>query len=211
LVFNFFRENPLPFFPKSKEELLIDDNLLFGNPEVNTKANPEIEKTSETKNLIDTTKKDTNKIENSEIIDSGIVKKDSIIQEKAQENIEIDITETLKNARKSKQSEYLIVTYEQMLKIVGNKDFLIIDARRPEQFQESHIKNSINIYPLGEEEEIIEKIFELPQEKTIIIYCDGGNCELSENVAVLLENFGFKRFFIYESGWEEWSKKQKNN
>jgi rhodanese-related sulfurtransferase len=103
----------------------------------------------------------------------------------------------------------LTLTYEQMKEIVGNPDFLIIDARRPEQYQEAHIGDAINIFPeYDDEAEYVGSIFQIPQDKTIIVYCDGGTCDLSNTLAKELIHFGFKNLFIYHGGWEEWTKNQ---
>jgi len=203
LVFNYSRENGIPFFPKDKAELIIGDDILFDTTEFDTtKIKADSMLVSKNINIDSVIIKDTKQADSTlQAIDS------SVKQKKQEENI--DVSAIIKNAKKSKQSQFLIVTYEQMKKIIAHKDFLIIDARRPEQYQKSHIPNSINIFPLEEEGILIEKILSLPRDKTIIIYCDGGSCELSDEIATLLDNFGFKKFYIYEGGWEEWSKKQK--
>lgn len=103
----------------------------------------------------------------------------------------------------------MTISYEQMLKIIDDERFIIIDARRPEQYEEACIGNAINIFPEYEDElQYVENIFQIPQNKTIIVYCDGGTCDLSHKLAKELLHFGFKTIFIYHGGWEEWSKKQ---
>ncbi len=102
----------------------------------------------------------------------------------------------------------MTLSYEQMKKIVNNDDYIIIDARRPEQYEEAHIGNSINIFPEYEDEsQYVESIFQIQPDKTIIVYCDGGTCDLSHKLAKELIYFGFKTVFVYHGGWEEWSKK----
>jgi rhodanese-related sulfurtransferase len=49
----------------------------------------------------------------------------------------------------------------------------------------------------------------LPRDKTYIVYCDGGACDLSHHVAKTLIEFGFKRVFVYRGGWDEWKIKNK--
>ncbi|MDT3738099.1 MAG: rhodanese-like domain-containing protein [Candidatus Kapabacteria bacterium] len=100
------------------------------------------------------------------------------------------------------------VTYEQMLKIISNDDFILIDARNPEYYKKSRIGNSINIFPYADESEVMNKILDLPQNKKILVYCDGGNCDSSHKIAEILLNFGFGNVLIYTGGWDEWSKKK---
>ena len=102
------------------------------------------------------------------------------------------------------------VSYKQILAIINNPKFLLIDARNPESYAEGHIGNAVNIYPLGDDEyAYMEQIFSLPRDKTIIIYCDGGNCDLSDEVYnTMKEADDFGNVFLYKAGWEEWIAKQ---
>ncbi len=100
------------------------------------------------------------------------------------------------------------LSYRHMLKIVRHPDVLIIDARTPENFEKNKIGDAINIYPYMDESEYFEQIMMLPRDKIIILYCDGGTCDLSHNVASDMLNFGFKRVFLYYGGWEEWAKEK---
>ncbi len=103
----------------------------------------------------------------------------------------------------------MTVSYEQMLKIINDDRFVLIDARSPDQYDEACIDGAINIFPEYEDEQqYVESIFQIPQNKTIIVYCDGGTCDLSHKLAKELLHFGFKPIFIYHGGWEDWSNKQ---
>ncbi len=115
---------------------------------------------------------------------------------------------------KAKESDNLkqddkTVSYDQMLKILENEnDFIIVDARNHDDWSKSHIGNSINIFPYEEEAVMMNKILDLPQDKKIIVYCDGGNCDSSHKIAEIMNNFGYIDVFIYSGGWDEWSKKR---
>lgn len=100
------------------------------------------------------------------------------------------------------------LTYDQMKKIALSPDFVIIDARRPDQYEEGTIGNAININPDIDQMELFEKLANLPGEKPIVCFCDGGTCDLSDIIAEELLNLGFKRVFLYSGGWEEWQKKK---
>lgn len=199
LFYNLMRTDSLPFFPKSKDELIIDDNILFGDH-----------------NLQDTLKNNDDKNKTQQdtmVVDSNLSAQDALAITDTTSNLSenIDIETMLKNAKKSNQYDFHIVTFEQVKKIVNmpeNNNFVIIDARRPDQFAAAHIPKSINIFPDEDEKGVIEKVLNLPKNKTIIIYCDGGNCELSYHLASLLDNFNYKNVYIYEAGWEDWIKKK---
>ncbi len=106
------------------------------------------------------------------------------------------------------EGEILEVSYDQMLKIVDNPEFFLIDARLEEMYQEAHIGDAINIYPYWEEDRYMMALQEVPYDKTLVLYCDGGSCDLSHTVAETLKELGFENIFLYIGGWEEWSKKQ---
>ncbi|TNE33625.1 rhodanese-like domain-containing protein [bacterium] len=99
------------------------------------------------------------------------------------------------------------VTYEQIKARIDDPNFIIIDARSEEDYAKKHIGNSINIFPHSDESKYFEKIYTLPRDKKFIIYCNGGNCDLSHQVAEDMKIAGFKNIFIYTSGWEEWETK----
>jgi len=100
------------------------------------------------------------------------------------------------------------VTYEQMLKIIESDEFILIDARSPEMYSKSTIGKAINIFPYSDESEVMSKILDLPTDKKIIVFCDGGNCDSSHKIADILHNFGYINSYIYSGGWDEWSKIQ---
>jgi rhodanese-related sulfurtransferase len=182
VIYNVLNPNGLGLLPKKSE--IVADSLLFGELEL-----ADQEHTDTLINLpvsmIDTVK--------------SVVKDSVIVNKNTQSNDEIEA--------KSK-GDFKIVTFEQMKRIVESDRFIIIDARQPEAYETAHIPNSINIFAYEEEATMIPKILSLPKDKTIIIYCDGGSCDMSHHLAEkLMYVFGFKRVFLYEGGWEEWSAK----
>ena len=89
---------------------------------------------------------------------------------------------------------------------IDNSTTTIIDARDQEQYDELHIKGSINIpYNSYEDSDIL---YELPVEDIYIIYCNGGDCTLSLDLAyVMFEEFDFETVFVYEEGIPVWENK----
>lgn len=81
----------------------------------------------------------------------------------------------------------------------------IIDARSPEEFEKEHLATEsippvLNIYP----EKFIEHLARLSQLQgtEIFIYCTSSECELGEELYVLLEQNGFTGMKVYFPGWE---------
>ncbi len=136
------------------------------------------------------------------LTDKGPVASDSLlnagIADAANEAVPEAPTETLEGAT---------ITYEQMKARVDDPNFVIIDARSPEEYAEGKIGEAINIFPYEDEGTYFQKIFTLEQGKKYLIYCTGGNCDLSHKLAEDMNNSGFANTFIYTGGWEEWVSK----
>jgi rhodanese-related sulfurtransferase len=101
----------------------------------------------------------------------------------------------------------LEIRIDQVEKLLANPDVLFIDARKGNEFEKGHIGNAINIFT-PEFEQSIPRIIGLPREKPIAVYCGGGACELSHELAGYLVGLGFKRVFVYTGGWNEWQQKK---
>lgn len=167
----------------------------------NKAANPEnTTNTNQVNNSID------NKNKNSSKIDSIKNIKDSknVVNSSKVEN-------STKSTPNPQASEVLTktVTFEQIKSRLNNPNFLIIDARSPEDFAKGHIGEAINIFPHEDQSTYLDKIFKLNRDKTFIVYCTGGTCDLSHELAKDMLNFGHQRVFIYTGGWDEWVKLNK--
>ena len=81
---------------------------------------------------------------------------------------------------------------------------LFIDARDPGDYDEEHILNSINI-PYEEFESFEDIILDLDPKQPVVIYCSGGECELSMHLGdVLFDEFEFEKVLIFEAGYPAW-------
>ncbi len=81
-----------------------------------------------------------------------------------------------------------------------------MDARSAEHHAEGNIPNSINI-DVQDFQSNIPKVIGLPRDQAIVVYCGGGNCDLSHELANNLSALGFKKVFVYTGGWDEWKTK----
>ena len=81
---------------------------------------------------------------------------------------------------------------------------IFIDARDPEEYESGHIQNAINI-PYDYYEDYEDIIDELDDSGIYIIYCSGGECSLSIDLADYLYNEKLiDKLLIFEGGWPEW-------
>jgi rhodanese-related sulfurtransferase len=83
----------------------------------------------------------------------------------------------------------------------GNAVFL--DSRAEEKYLEGHILGAVNI-PFEGGERIVEEQLPFPREATLIVYCDGNECQSSVLLAKVLAEFGFEDIRVFFGGWAEW-------
>lgn len=98
-----------------------------------------------------------------------------------------------------------MVTTAQVKRLIDEKKATIIDARRSDQFEKGHIAGALNIYAY-EFADNVPKVIGLDRNRLIVVYCDGGTCDLSHELAdELINGLGFRKVVIYQGGWNEWS------
>jgi len=101
-----------------------------------------------------------------------------------------------------------VVDTETAKRVFDLKRAVFIDARPESQFEEGHIPGAINVY--GEAfDPHVPQIVQIPRDRQIIVYCGGGDCELSHDVADRIRALGIhKKVSVYTGGTAEWLKKQ---
>jgi rhodanese-related sulfurtransferase len=81
---------------------------------------------------------------------------------------------------------------------------LFVDSRHAFDFRMGHIESAINI-PLNKLDSESQAIATLPRNKTIVVYCDGSECNSSIELAAKLYERGIGGLKIFFGGWEEWT------
>ena len=87
-----------------------------------------------------------------------------------------------------------------------NQSAVFVDARDSIPFSEGHIEGSINIsWDILSDEQINEKLKDLKYDDALVIYCSGGDCTLSIDLAEYIFNeLSFEQVFIFEGGYPLW-------
>lgn len=81
---------------------------------------------------------------------------------------------------------------------------LLVDARNFDDYQAGHLKGAIS-YPIGDAEDKLESFREkVPEEQTLILYCNGFGCPDSFDLGVFLLQAGYLDVLVYEGGYPEW-------
>ncbi len=97
------------------------------------------------------------------------------------------------------------ISTDQLKKMLDErKNFLLVDARSTQEYQEAHIKGAVNI----PEKNLEENKSLLPADKStpIIIYCNGVLCGKSKRLGEKIVPLGYANILLYAEGipvWEE--------
>ena len=202
LAFNLFASNGIPWTRQTRqidtlatEDIVIDVDTNTVDQPVDTVV---IVDTGLSAEEIEQRRIDSIKKENQRI-------RDSIEKAKQQDSIRKAKEAAAKDSQVEGPGGVKGISTSGAKKILDSKTAVFIDARRSDQFGEGHIPGALNIYAY-EFKENIGKVGGIPKNKQIVVYCDGGECELSHDLADDLVKFGFTNVLIYTGGWEEWSK-----
>lgn len=89
---------------------------------------------------------------------------------------------------------------------------LFLDARRSSEFRDGHIPRarSVPVWEAGLDDKIKALFSELPDQSVpIVVYCNGGECEDSHELAQRLYLVGFDGVRVYRDGFPDWAKRKR--
>lgn len=96
---------------------------------------------------------------------------------------------------------------QSLILIEENKDnpnFVILDVRKPDDFQKEHIANAINID--FKSDSFSFKLDKLDKNKTYLINCYGGF--RSKNTMKMMKEKGFQKLYNMKGGFMKWRAKR---
>ena len=82
----------------------------------------------------------------------------------------------------------------------GEPDFVILDVRTPEEFNEGHIENAVNIDFYADA--FPDELYGLDRDKTYLIYCRSGS--RSGSTRKMMKELGFMDVYNMNRGIESW-------
>jgi rhodanese-related sulfurtransferase len=89
--------------------------------------------------------------------------------------------------------------------LFGRGQAVFVDSRPRGEFDAGHIPGALNI-PLKENKSgLAPGSLPVPQDRTLVVYCEGGDCQTSIALAKLIQTLGFRDIRIFSGGWTEWS------
>ena len=100
--------------------------------------------------------------------------------------------------------EFTLVSLEEARRLCASSRAVFIDSRSPEAYRQGHILCAENL-PWEAMYEHMDRITAgIPMDATIIVYCDGEDCMLSEYVARELFYMGYDHVKVLVNGWTKW-------
>jgi len=97
-----------------------------------------------------------------------------------------------------------IGTVDLAKKMYYSGDYIFIDARSREDYEQGHIRGAISL-PVGRFEDEVEAFLErYPPEALIVTYCSGRTCMDSHHLAEFLLEFGYDRVNVFIDGFPGW-------
>lgn len=97
-----------------------------------------------------------------------------------------------------------IGTVDQAKKLYDSGEYIFVDARSQEDYEEGHIKGALSL-PAGQFEEKIAAFLErYPPEISIVTYCSGRTCLDSHQLADNLLEFGYEKVNVFIDGFPGW-------
>lgn len=86
---------------------------------------------------------------------------------------------------------------------------LFLDARPDSEFSAAHVAGAMHLTAeMISSGRSLDRVTELVEtygyDHPIVIYCHGGDCDASDNVAKLLLPMGFRNLRVMKAGFEDW-------
>lgn len=100
--------------------------------------------------------------------------------------------------------ENLEISLFEAANLFKKGEALFIDARSRTEYDAGHIKGAISLPYKEADWKFVDAMAGISEERAVITYCDGETCELSMELAVFLENAGYKNVKVLSNGWSVW-------
>lgn len=78
------------------------------------------------------------------------------------------------------------------------------DARSAPAFNAGHIPGALNLAPQAFDDWSSQVVAEISVDEMVIVYCDGPQCSLSDELAEKFEWLGYENVTVLKDGWGQW-------
>lgn len=103
-----------------------------------------------------------------------------------------------------------MVTFEDVMSQLYNQPGVaFIDARDAGAYEGGHVPGALHLDALDVERDpnaagpVLKPV---PRDHILVVYCSGGDCDLSMRLARLIKAHGYPKVLVYEGGYAEWTR-----
>lgn len=82
---------------------------------------------------------------------------------------------------------------------------VFFDARPAHLFRGGHIPGGRSLPYEAARKKVPDEFLAFPKERTVVIYCEGGDCQSSLGLAKILHEEGFEDLRVMMGGWADWT------
>jgi len=104
----------------------------------------------------------------------------------------------------SPSGRQIAISQDEAKVLHQSRGAVFMDARPLDEYTKGHIQGAISIPWHEAEQRVMDVTADMANDAVIITYCDGDSCNLSKDLALLLENLGFSKVRILVNGWTLW-------
>ena len=114
---------------------------------------------------------------------------------------------TLVEAPAFRLSDADTIPLAQLRSVIGDHQTIILDARAAPFYQQGHIPGALNLSrdEFAADYRRLRPTLDAAKDKSIVIYCSGGDCHDSRMVASALLSLGFSHVRVFTGGWSGWT------
>jgi rhodanese-related sulfurtransferase len=98
-----------------------------------------------------------------------------------------------------------VITLEETEDLWRTGAALVLDARSADLFARGHVPGARSVPATGSKAELPDELRSAGREGTVVVYCEGGDCQSSLALAKRLHDEGFRDVRVFGGGWEAWS------
>ncbi len=105
----------------------------------------------------------------------------------------------LLNDYRDRRNSLKIINSDELQQMMSRQEIYVIDVRPEEEYEKGHIEDAISC----PQQELSERIKDLPDDKVIVAYCRGPLCLMADEAVRYLQKNGFKAVRL-ENGYADW-------
>jgi len=98
------------------------------------------------------------------------------------------------------------ISREDAEKLLGDPQAVFVDARDEEKFEQGHLRGAWELDPYHPERALGAVLPACLAARKVVVYCEGGECEDADSVAILLRDGGVpaEKLAVYGGGMKDW-------